>query len=509
MKTTLIYILRVLNILTSGRCHHISFTSELIALVTTPARSRKKSMLIKTTFITHIVLFLFCILFTSCDEFLQVPAPKDQLVSASVFSDDQAALAAANGIYEEMMNSGALASGSFNSVTFLAALSSDEITYTAFSSDYMEFGANEVQVTNSTLQGGLWTAPYQYIYDANSILEGAAASSTLSDSIRRQVTGEARFIRAFCYFYLTGLFGDVPLITSTDYRINRVAARTAKEEVYQLIIEDLLRAKESLPSDYLNYNNERTRPTRYAASALLARTYLFTGHWEKAEAEATDVINTNSLYAILPELNDVFLANSYEAIWQLQPVSPGINTNEGSLFILDDALNSAVISPALAGAFEENDLRLSSWTDTLTVDGVVYYYPYKYKVRYSSDITEYSMVIRLAELYLIRAEARARLLNTSGAIADLDVLRRRAGIPLISENNPSLSGDELLNAIARERQVELFTEWGHRWMDLQRTGKADDVLSPLKPGWQSSHALYPIPQSEILNDPSLIQNPGY
>ena len=126
------------------------------------------------------------------------------------------------------------------------------------------------------------------------------------------------------------------------------------------------------------------------------------------------------------------------------------------------------------------------------------------------------MVLRLGEQYLIRAEARARLgSNLSGAIGDLDKIRSRAGLPLIATTNPGITQPALIDKIMHERQVELFSEFGHRWFDLKRTNTVDavmNVVTPLKAAgapWQPYQALYPIPITELQKAPNLTQNPGY
>jgi hypothetical protein len=115
------------------------------------------------------------------------------------------------------------------------------------------------------------------------------------------------------------------------------------------------------------------------------------------------------------------------------------------------------------------------------------------------------MVLRLAEQYLIRAEARTNMGDINGAQLDLDSLRARAGLPPTSATNAT----ELQAAIAHERRVELCFEWGHRWFDLKRTGKADSVLAAEKPGWRNVDTLYPIPLSQLQANTSLTQNNGY
>jgi len=161
------------------------------------------------------------------------------------------------------------------------------------------------------------------------------------------------------------------------------------------------------------------------------------------------------------------------------------------------------IRPSLLAAFEPGDRRKTSWT-ALHPSGVTY--PCKYKLRSGVDQKECNVIMRLAEQYLIRAEARARLGDLTGAAADLDTLRQRAGLPALQDG---LSQEEMLAAVAQERRIELMCEWGHRWADLKRTGKADTVLGSLKPGWQPADALYPLPKDELKNNPSLVQNPGY
>ena len=144
-------------------------------------------------------------------------------------------------------------------------------------------------------------------------------------------------------------------------------------------------------------------------------------------------------------------------------------------------------------------------------NGTTFYYPYKYKKGddYSSNPpppTEYYIVFRLAEQYLIRAEARAQQGNIGGGQADINLIRNRSGLA----NTIASDKGNLLSAVEHERQIELFAEWGHRWLDLKRTNRADQVLGAIKgASWQSTDKVYPIPQSQIQLNPFLTQNPGY
>jgi hypothetical protein len=146
---------------------------------------------------------------------------------------------------------------------------------------------------------------------------------------------------------------------------------------------------------------------------------------------------------------------------------------------------------------------------TIVNGGITYYFPFKYKVQSGSQVTEYSMVLRMAEQYLIRAEARARLNKISLAQDDINMLRIRAALPNI------IIADQqgLLKSLWHEKQIELFSEWGHRWLDLKRTGEIDSVMKIVCPqkqaDWKSFQQLYPLPQTERDNDVNLTQNPGY
>ena len=237
---------------------------------------------------------------------------------------------------------------------------------------------------------------------------------------------------------------------------------------------------------------------------MLARVYLYNGQWSLAEMEATKVINQSGLYSIVPDPNNVFLANSNEAILQFYTNEQGYTLFALNVVPTGNAEPNYTLNPILKNAFEPGDIRKSKWIDSTNYLGIVYTYPYKYKSKIA-DNSEFDMVLRLAEQYLIRAEARAQENDISGAAQDLNVIRTRAGLPGTTATDKA----SLLLAIERERQVELFCEYGHRWLDLKRTNRATAVLGAEKPGWKSTDVLYPIPLSAISTNPKLSQNPGY
>jgi hypothetical protein len=419
-----------------------------------------------------------------------------------VYSGDAAATSTLLGIYAQMNVSNAAFLGN-GLITMMAGMSADELQYFP-STDLQPFVTN--QLLSSTAQvSSLWSSGYQYLYYANAAIEGLTASTALTTSVKSRLLGEAKVIRAFNLFYLTNLYGDVPLVTSTDFQVNATLGRAPQATVYQTLISDLIDAETLLPTTYAT-TGEKTRPNKWAATALLARAYLYTQDWANAEARATSLISTGG-YTLTDDPNNVFLKNSTEAIWQLAPVVANVNTYVGALSIPSANSNPLYyFTDDAPTAFEATDKRQSAWVRSYAYQGKTYNYPYKYKVKSNATVTEYLMMFRLAEQYLIRAEARVQQGNLTGAVADLNVLRSRAGLTALTT---TLDKATLLLAVEQERRVELIAEWGHRWFDLKRTNRANAVLGAKKTTWKSTAALYPVPQSEGLANPNLTQNPGY
>lgn len=345
---------------------------------------------------------------------------------------------------------------------------------------------------------------------ANSLLEGLANSVNLTDGVKNRLEGEAKFVRAFTYFYLVNLYGEVPLILTTDYTVNALESRNPVDEIYKQLLEDLRIAEELLGENYIL--GERTQITRFTAIALMSRVHLYLENWVEAENLSTQIIEQDGTFELLEDLDNVFLKNSKEAIWQLSPVGRGegfTHTNEGLNFVIHPfipVLSNVMLNGNFVEAFEEQDKRFQFWISfNERIQG---YYPTKYKIRLSTEEpTEYSMVLRLAEQFLIRAEARVRLGDLSGAIADINKIRDRSGLSLI-EAPTELSSELLLKMVFEERKKELFTEWGHRWLDIKRSKMGSELFSE-NPLWQETDYLYPIPELERIKNPNLTQNEGY
>lgn len=435
-----------------------------------------------------------------CDAYLDVDPPRNQLVTANVFADEDLADGAVAGIYQEiaMGQSTHFASGGSNSVTALMDVATGTLIYNLNDAEVIEFADRQWLTTNSRVYT-LWASAYKSIFRANEVLEGLAKNQLTNRALVSQLRGEALFIRAFCHLQLLQLFGGIPMAVTSDYRVTQHLPRSEPETVYDQVEMDLQAAADLLPMGYSHAMGERVRPNRYAAQLLLARVYLYQGKWKEAADASTDVIAQVATYQLSSDADELFLKSSREAIWQLKTVQTnGTNSYEGSEAIPIEMMQQPPrysLSEDLLAALS-GDQRGEKWIGNhMLPSGEAFTYPLKFKIRSAvsgSEPTEYSMVLRLAEAYLIRSEVRLELTDMEGALADLNALRlTHGGLEPIAEINAEV----IRRAIEHERQVEFFYEWGHRWADLKRWGHNDILL--------------PIPQREIEANPFLKQNPNY
>lgn len=449
-------------------------------------------------------LVVISALMISCDSFVEVELPESQLTKTTVFQDFTTADAAMADVYAKVRDRGVL-TGTQNGISNYLGNYADELVYYGPpNNSNLDFYTNTVLPSNSAITL-FWNNSYNQIYGVNAILEGVSASA-LTIQQKAQLEGEALFVRGLLHFYLLQLFGDIPYIQTTDYRANSTVSRMPEHLVYASIITDLKTASALLLPSYSVSNTERVRPISFAVKALLARVYLYKGDWDNANKMATDVIDNNSPYIFETNPDKVFLKGSTETIWQFMPGAAGKNTDEGVVFILNSGPPQLVaLTQSLVNSFAANDLRKSRWIGSVSNASGTWHYAAKYKEsRFTAASREYSIVLRLTEQYLIRAEARAQLEDRIGAKKDLNKIRMRAGLTDILSD----SKEEILEVIQQERRKELFTEFGHRFFDLKRTQKLDAVLS-VKPGWNTNDRLLPIPESEFSVNPNLgSQNPG-
>lgn len=437
------------------------------------------------------------LLSTSCEKFVELGAPPTQVLLDDAFRTDASARSVVLGLYVSGI-------GNLGTTTFYSGMAADDLQYNAADAGLLEFANNGLLNTNSYVNN-LWGSLYQLVKNTNNAIFGLERSTTLTPAVKDQLLGEAKFLRAYTYLYLVNLYGDVPLHVLSDLEVFDQAslARTPADQVYTQIIADLTDAESKLPTAY--EGTFRARVNKHAASALLARVYLYRNDWEKAESQATKVLQATE-YG-LPATTSNFTNTSNEVIFQIANLS-GFTTFGANYITVANVIPAYTLPDAAYNSFETTptvDLRKSNWATPKTVSGKAYYAITKYKVS-SGTGNEYHIVLRLAEQYLIRAEARANRNNLSGAKEDVDAIRTRAGLAGLSA---SLTQTQLLTAIETERLHEFFGELGHRWFDLKRTNRATAVLSPIKANWQPTDVLFPIPNAQILLNNNLTQNAGY
>jgi len=429
----------------------------------------------------------------SCDKLVDIPAPSYVLNNGDVFADSTTTMSAVAALYGSMLTGSNL---SYTGQLYaLSGVYADELTNIV----YPEYQNNALSPSDISVRA-LWVDSYKFIYQANSVIEQAGNSKGISTGVKNRAIGEAKFIRAFCYFQLINFYNSVPLVLSTNLAETRDLPASPYNVVSQQIVTDLQDASSRLPADYAISGNQRVRANKYAANALLAKMYLYLKDWNNAAAQATSIISQSAIFNLESDLNKVFLNNSAEAILQFSNRENGYASIAVYFVPRNGFQPPFIISNALWSSFEASDLRKTSWIATSA--GLAY--PAKYKV--TTGATEMDILLRLSDIYLVRAESRANLENLSGALEDLNLVRRRAGL----QNASATSKNDILSAIEKERKVELFCEWNNRLFDLKRTGRIDDVMSIAKPNtWNTNAKLYPIPISEIAANPKLIQNPGY
>ena len=459
-----------------------------------------------------LVVLSLAIVATGCKKMLDADLPRNYYLPAEVFSSDSLLKDAIWQLKKKIMNSFSFFNGRSSRLGGLAA---DELKNSITVNEDAPFLKNDIDPANPSIQS-VWQDNYKDIHVLNQLIIGLSGNSKISPDLRTLILGEAYFLRALYYFYFINFFGDVPLVTGTEYTVNAKIPRTPSAQVYEQIIYDLKEAQKHLPPAYTpveGYPGARANASKLAATALLARVYLFTQQWTQAEAAATEIINS-PLYQLETDINKVFLAGSSETIFEFVSFNPRYNTGAAGMFVpaSPTARPPVIFTDTFLGKMEAGDRR-RQWIRSVTSAGTLYHSPYKYKVLGGAPYTEHNIVLRLAEQYLIRAEARAQQGSTVEAQGDLSVIRTRAGLPV--------SQLQLLDAIIHERRIEFFAEWGSRWLDLIRLPSqtnpldsnrrlADDILEILKPNtWVATAKRWPIPAYELAQNSYLIQNPGY
>jgi starch-binding outer membrane protein, SusD/RagB family len=443
-----------------------------------------------------IIFSLFVLAFTimSCNKVLDVK-PTDSVAAEDAISNKAGVEHALVGSYNALQSTGLY----YLNAIIVGDVAADNVTHTGTMMEYSQIESKPIPAENSIVEG-MWSGAYNGINCVNNILAKLPGVAGLTQAESDQYEGESLFIRALLHYYLVTYFGGVPIQTQPTLDLSHVnIARNSAAEVYTQIITDLTTAKAKLSTSKV-----KGRANSYVASALLAKVYL---------SKFQQLSDQQSAGLAITEANRVINEGGYELSTDYGSLFvPANNTSESIFEVVFDAQNYTRLaqyfySRDLSGRYEiapEAEL-LQSYepADSRLAASVAYDakpQPYGYKYKDVAGGTDHVYVFRLAEMYLIRAEALA---FSNGDIisiqADINTIRNRAGLA----NTTAAAIPDLKLAIENECRHEFAFE-GHRWPDLVRTHRAVSVL-----GIDEKYTLFPIPLSEKQTNNLMEQNPGY
>ena len=467
--------------------------------------------------ITGVLLALLTLV--SCSDFLDEDS-RSAIVPDNFYKTETEAEAGLNGLYDILDNNsyhqqfGMSAIGDFAADNFSTNGASNFVVKTVNPFVY------EADPANTRILD-FYQAAYQLINRANALI-ARMEGSAISAEVKSTIGAEAKFLRAYSYFNLVRLFGDVVVRTEESTSLQGLELpRSATSEVYAQIILDLEEAESALPVTSAILG----RATQGAAKSMLSLVLLTTGDFSGAASKAKEVMD-NFNYSLFPNYGELFLTeNVDEMIFAVQfnaDIRTGyvnqITPAEISDFGAIQAYGSLDDDPfSLLDIYEEGDLRRDAtiydsieWEGSFVNPEGLHFR--KFAEEFLSqgvpegEVGEINFpVLRYAEVLLIYAEALNELNSgpTSEAYQAINEVRSRAGLAGLVTG---LSQSEFRDAILRERRVELMME-GKRWFDLKRMDRLAEFLTPL--GWEPRNVIFPMPQSALEANKALKQNDGY
>jgi hypothetical protein len=455
-------------------------------------------MIMKRYIIYTYMIAMLLILGASCDTLDQEPV--NQVDVEGAITTNRNAQLALTGIYNAMQ------SGNYYGLRYLyyQDVYTDNLAHAGTFTTDQEVSSRRINPSNLQIRN-TWQSMYAAIRNANFVIFSAPSIENITEVQRSAIVAEARFLRAMVYFDLLRVFGGVPLVSDfiADTESLNFDERASLQNVYQFIIDDLTFAEANLAAT----PNAPFRARRFSATALLARVYLQQGNNGLAAQKATEVINSGQ-YFLQASYADIFRTKgNREMILELNftnvagdenflSISSNPATGGQKFYLRSTFYNTFLLSKNLGDS--RFDASVLAANNRLRV------------VKYfrSSTNDDNVPLIRLAEMYLIRAEANARAagngdLTNTQIINDINTIRLRAGLPsLLISNLPT--NQAALTEILNQRRLEFAFE-GHRYSDLQRYG----LVGALFPDNEQFRILWPIPLQEIEVNSNLVQNPGY
>lgn len=434
---------------------------------------------------------LLLLTITSCDVLDQ-----ESVVAVNpnqIFTSESLTRSAVNGIYDAIQSDNyyggilQMSSASFADIGF----------YGGFFTAFQELDNRAVPTTNGNV-AMIWQAMFSAINVANEVILGVPTvdDPNFTEDEKTTLIAEARALRALCYMDLLTYFGEhwdqssqfgMPLLTTSnngDFTKIEFPTRSSVGETYQFIIDDLTFAE-----DIIADSDDRTRVSLGMVQALLSRVYLYQKDYANAANYASQVID-NPNYALIPSVTDIYFNDlTEESIFEL--VYSTLDPSDLALYTI--RRDEVRPEDGFIAAFAEGDQRRNLITEIDGFNGDRFF-----KAEDFANDENPAYILRMAEMYLNRAEARFFSGDEAGALEDLNTVRTRAGLPAYD------SADDFVNKLLDEIRFEFFAE-GHRFPSLVRLGEAVEVFNI-----EAFRQIYPIPFNELnVNGNQLVQNPGY
>lgn len=365
---------------------------------------------------------------------------------------------------------------------------------------------------NNTGTSANWTNLYTVISRANYAIKYIPeVFEDENNALRNQLIGQSRALRAIAYFYLVRVWGDVPLtlepFESADQDLFQSV--TDKEVILDQIVDDLLYASEFCAP---NYGGERDRVliTRGAADGILTQVYMWRKQYELAIIAAERIMD-NSLYSLVSinNWNNMFASGlSSESIFEVGYNEVQINGMRNLFAQGNDA--QYFPSEQFRDSFEDGDLRKTKiWDNTQQAPRKIWkFFGEGFNDESPDPSANNIILVRLADVMLLKAEAHARLNQNEDALPLLNTIRNRAGLDALTETTATQEYGDVVSAIMHERSIELCFE-GHRWFDLVRTEKAIEVMEPITGLKVPGNIVWPIHEDALNRNPNLNQNEFY
>lgn len=484
-------------------------------------------------------IFMAASLLCSCEAFLDEKPQSDITRETTQTSEQVSAYATADDAQLELNGAYAsLKSDMYEGILFyIGECMSDNCYIGGDGISEEQLGNMSVTAVNSAVSL-LWAQYYRALGTATSVIENVKLmpADAISQADRSRITAEAKFLRAWLLFDIVRYWGAAPLSLAlipsiTTENIDEwypimYPERTPAEDIYRQILDDL---SDDAIACLVSKSNGDPQATKGAAYGLLAKVYATMG--EKSGRDYQKVVDycdkvIGEGYTLVPNFDDLWTVSgklSSEGIFELYFSDAAEAHNWAYWVLLTDKSGSVEVSwrryccPShdIVAKFDKaKDKRYASSIYWAKVPYDTYYpannYPLAYKIRQKeSDI----ILLRLADILLLKAEALVELGRSADAIALVNQVRNRAGVDPLPGN---MSVDKARLAVENERQLELFLE-GHRWFDLLRNDRMEEVMLQSHdkngnlqftdiPSWRR---LLPVPQDQIDINERLTQNEGY